>query len=596
MKSNKLILQILFVFATLCLQATTISPYINLGELGKSSDLVVFAKATKNYNLEINDLNRYLTKLTVNQIIKGDQLNIGDQIDLMAFRSDTKDMKMAIAGDINLEEGKSYLLFLSKKGNYWVPKVMAYYVFEAVEKDNISYLHPINESKHIEVIERPDGQIADPICTYFKEKLLRHLDQVVNNNVIWDLNSVIAKDFFLNETNERALPTGCVWFALPNSVRWQSSTSVKVYSEDDGDAAYGSSNSATYINNARTAMNTQYTGLGFQSGGTTNYTPNCIGGAAGISSNFFSSCPNGSNSLLIIYNDPCSEVPDLSGCSGTLAMGGLYAFSSTHTWKSETWNNGAYGFVIVNNGTGACQSSGNFTIMITHEMTHACGMDHLDQGPYPNQNMNPYCCNNINTKDKECMNYVYTLNLPVDLLDFKGISSNGSTFLSWTTLVEKNNKGFDIERSFDGINFKKIGFVNGMGDSNKPLFYEFMDNYGVLDQDKAYYRLKQIDQDGNFKFSEIVSISINNLQNDNLFKINPNPTNNNVDIKFLNKLKTNAIISIYDINGKRLIMNEIESLESDYNMDLSQLPKGIFNITLESQNGKILQSSRLIKQ
>ena len=130
----------------------------------------------------------------------------------------------------------------------------------------------------------------------------------------------------------------------------------------------------------------------------------------------------------------------------------------------------------------------------------------------------------------------------------------------------------------------------------KPLFYEFMDNYGVLDQDKAYYRLKQIDQDGNFKFSEIVSISINNLQNDNLFKINPNPTNNNVDIKFLNKLKTNAIISIYDINGKRLIMNEIESLESDYNMDLSQLPKGIFNITMESQNGKILQSSRLIKQ
>ena len=130
----------------------------------------------------------------------------------------------------------------------------------------------------------------------------------------------------------------------------------------------------------------------------------------------------------------------------------------------------------------------------------------------------------------------------------------------------------------------------------KPLFYEFMDNYGVLDQDKAYYRLKQIDQDGNFKFSEIVSISINNLQNDNLFKINPNPTNNNVDIKFLNKLKTNAIISIYDINGKRLIMNEVESLESDYNMDLSQLPKGIFNITLESQNGKILQSSRLIKQ
>jgi hypothetical protein len=123
-----------------------------------------------------------------------------------------------------------------------------------------------------------------------------------------------------------------------------------------------------------------------------------------------------------------------------------------------------------------------------------------------------------------------------------------------------------------------------------------MDNYGVLDQDKAYYRLKQIDQDGNFKYSEIVSISINNLQNDNLFKINPNPTNNNVDIKFFNKLKTNAIISIYDINGKRLIMNEIESLESDYNMDLSQLPKGIFNITLESQNGKILQSSRLIKQ
>jgi len=598
MKFNKIILHILFVIISIGLNATTVSPYINLGDLGKASDMVVLAKVTKNYQAEINGLNRYLTQISLTQIIKGNKNLLNQEIDMMSFKYDTKELSFRVAGDISLDENKTYLLFLSKKDNYWTTKVMAYYVFEEIIQDNITYLHPIKETAQIEVVERPDGQLADPICTYFEDKLVRHLDNVINGNGKWDLSSVIAKGFLLNNPQDRALPTGCVWFMSgSNNARWPNSPSVKVYSEDDGDAAYGSSNSATYVNNARIAMNAQYTGLALQSGGTTNYTPNCVGGSAkSSSSNFFSSCPNGANTILIIYNDPCSEIADLSGCSGTLAMGGFYMSSSTHTWKSETWSNGLYGFVIVNNGTGACMTPGNFTIMLTHEMTHACGMDHLDDSLYPSQNMNPFCCNAINTKDKECMNYVYTLSLPVDNIDLKGVSKNGSTYLSWATNFEKNNMGFEIERSEDGAKFQKVGFTKGFGNSNKPLFYEFEDKFEVLNIQKAYYRLKQIDFDGASKYSDIISIDINNLQDGTLFKFSPNPTQNVITINFVEKITSNHYLSIYDINGKRLKMIDIESESGSQVIDLNSYPKGVYNITLETNNGKVLQSNRVIKQ
>ena len=94
---------IALVIVTLSLKnltfGTTISPYLNLFELSKAADLVVFAKADRNYTAQLNDCTRYLTQLSISTVLKGDQAKLGDKIDVMAFRYDPPGLKMAIAGD-----------------------------------------------------------------------------------------------------------------------------------------------------------------------------------------------------------------------------------------------------------------------------------------------------------------------------------------------------------------------------------------------------------------------------------------------------------------------------------------------------------------
>lgn len=587
---------IALVIVTLSLKnltfGTTISPYLNLFELSKAADLVVFAKADKNYTAQLNDCTRYLTQLSISTVLKGDQAKLGDKIDVMAFRYDPPGLKMAIAGDLHLEEGKSYLLFLSKKGDYWVPQVMVYYVFEEIVQNGKAYLHPIEAASKIEVVERPDGQVADPLCTYQKDLLFSHLAAIYRDECRWDLSKVIAKDFNFAAVKDRALPVGCIWFAFNFNARWQSSSSVSVRAEDDGDNTYGSSNSATYVNNARTAMNTQYTGLNFQNGGTVNYTSPCTGGSA---FNNYTSSGQPANSVLVLFNDPCSEIGNLVGCAGTLAIGGFFINSGSHTWKSESWNNGQHGLVVVNNGVGACQTPANFTIMITHEMTHACGMDHLDSGTYPSQNMNPFCCNAINTKDKDCMNYVYTAALPVDQLSLRGAFQNGTAYLEWSTQLETKNKGFDVERSWDGENFEKVGFVKGFGNSQKPLFYEYSEPIGQQRFPTAYYRLKQIDTDGAYKYSEVVAIKVD-LGNV-FFTATPNPVNDVLTVQYAENIPNEAVIYVYDVAGKRVISQEVTSnFSNTLHLNLGRLPAAVYTVVLSTSSGSVLQSLRINKQ
>jgi len=101
------------------------------------------------------------------------------------------------------------------------------------------------------------------------------------------------------------------------------------------------------------------------------------------------------------------------------------------------------------------------------------------------------------------------LSLPVTLLSFSGYKDGSRNQLSWTTGTEINNRGFDVQRSADGINYTSIGFVNSLatgGNSNDQLSYRFTDNTpaGV----KQYYRLRQEDLDGRSKLSNIVLINI----------------------------------------------------------------------------------------
>ena len=91
--------------------------------------------------------------------------------------------------------------------------------------------------------------------------------------------------------------------------------------------------------------------------------------------------------------------------------------------------------------------------------------------------------------------------LPVELTEFAAQKESGYNLLSWSTASEINNAFFEVEKSSDGINFHKIGQVQGAGNSSEELDYEFMDH--VVNDETVYYRLKQVDFDGAFEYSPV---------------------------------------------------------------------------------------------
>ena len=91
------------------------------------------------------------------------------------------------------------------------------------------------------------------------------------------------------------------------------------------------------------------------------------------------------------------------------------------------------------------------------------------------------------------------------MLYFSGKTVNKTNVLTWATATEQNNSGFEVERSTDGTSFIKIGLVHGAGNSTSQKEYSFTDSRVIANR-TTYYRLKQIDLDNQFEYSNIISL------------------------------------------------------------------------------------------
>ena len=94
--------------------------------------------------------------------------------------------------------------------------------------------------------------------------------------------------------------------------------------------------------------------------------------------------------------------------------------------------------------------------------------------------------------------------LPIELLYFKGVPSENHNHITWSTASEHNNNYFEIETTIDGIEYHTINRMSGSGNSNTKIDYEF-DDYNI-GNDINYYKLKQTDYDGKFRYSDLISI------------------------------------------------------------------------------------------
>lgn len=148
--------------------------------------------------------------------------------------------------------------------------------------------------------------------------------------------------------------------------------------------------------------------------------------------------------------------------------------------------------------------------------------------------------------------------LPVELSTFQArLQADQTTLLHWQTATEHNNTGFDIERSNDGKNWEKIGFVPGHGNSQEQRTYQFIDPRPLPGNN--FYRLVQVDADGSATYSDIKSVV---LADDNKpgFHVFPNPvTQGSLTLQLSDEPDENASLRIYSDAGHLLLQQPVQS-------------------------------------
>ncbi len=154
--------------------------------------------------------------------------------------------------------------------------------------------------------------------------------------------------------------------------------------------------------------------------------------------------------------------------------------------------------------------------------------------------------------------------LPIDLLEFTATKEGSAVDLEWTTTAEINNDYFELQRSENGIDFNAIAKIQGAGNSNVLLQYKNVDDAPL--KGISYYRLKQVDFDRQYSFSNVVSVNIVN----EAITIHPNPTSGLLTIDNIE----NQELTILDITGK--IVKTV--LIKNNTINVADLPRGIYFI------------------
>lgn len=185
--------------------------------------------------------------------------------------------------------------------------------------------------------------------------------------------------------------------------------------------------------------------------------------------------------------------------------------------------------------------------------------------------------------------------LPVELASFNASVTNRNVALNWSTSLEINNSGFDIERKSAATDWNKIGFVQGNGTSNSPNNYSYSDALG--NAGNYNYRLKQIDYNGNYRYYNLSSeVIIGTPKNFTLKQNYPNPFNPVTNIEYELPSDSKVSINVYDITGRlaATLVNEIQTAgyyKIAFDAGKLNLASGIYIYRLVSES----QSSRNVK-
>lgn len=187
--------------------------------------------------------------------------------------------------------------------------------------------------------------------------------------------------------------------------------------------------------------------------------------------------------------------------------------------------------------------------------------------------------------------------LPVELLVFEAKSINNEFIqLNWETATEVNNDGFELLRSKDGLFFEKIAWVSGNGNSNQKQSYSFKDN--DTDNGTYYYKLKQIDFNGEFEEFKIVSAIIKKSSTLEQITLRPNPTSSYITLDVQSNSEYNTTINVFDHSGSKVLKINKDLFEGKNSIkveEVAQLSSGIYFINIDV-NGTLISKKFIIRK
>lgn len=247
-------------------------------------------------------------------------------------------------------------------------------------------------------------------------------------------------------------------------------------------------------------------------------------------------------------------------------VGGVYQASGTETWQAVSIDLSAY------DGT-------MFTLAF--EGSHKYGADYNGVG-----------AGNATFMDN--LSLTGNVALPVEYAAFEAKPKDLHVMLDWTTRSELNNDRFEVMRSIEGTTWEKIGEIAGSGTSQELNTYQFSDwNAALLNSEKLFYQLRQVDLDGNVEDSDVRSIR---FEGGNEIRIFPNPTESGALHIVLESTHDGVLpVTVFNSSGQQLMHEELGTPGTSaraFALDLSILPTGLYLVKLTTPGGILVRKVR----
>ena len=183
--------------------------------------------------------------------------------------------------------------------------------------------------------------------------------------------------------------------------------------------------------------------------------------------------------------------------------------------------------------------------------------------------------------------------VPVELTSFTATANSKEVTLNWSTATELNNQGFEIQRKFGNNDFVTIGSVKGYGTTTSPNQYRYVDK--LVDGGKYYYRLKQIDFNGMFEYSNEIEVEVRVLDKFTLEQNYSNPFNPTTTIGYILQEKSNTKLTILNSIGEEIAVLVNKEQDKGYHkveFDASRLSSGVYFYQLKA--GNFLETKKMV--